>query len=196
MAQSKTDIVNSGLIKIGAEPILSLNDDKKSARLAKNRYDPARRAVLRLHPWNCAVKRETLAPLTEEPDFGFTHQHQLPADCLRVLAVNWDDSPEYRIEGRKLLIDSDTVELKYIFDLEDTAEMDSLLAEAIGAYLATDIVYALTQKSSMTDMAQKIFDKILRKARTVDSQENSYQEMEANLWDDSRGSTQVGRSNR
>ena len=196
MSVSSVDIANSALVKVGAETILSLDDDSKEAQVCKVRYNLVRQIVLRMHPWNCAIKRATTSALTAAPAFGYSYQHQLPADCLRALEVDVQDDPEYRIEGRRLHTDSNEVELKYLYDLEDTSEMDALLTETIAAYLAFDIAYTLTQNGNVRDSMFGLFEAALRRAKTIDAQEDSRMELEANHWDESRISTRIDRSGR
>jgi hypothetical protein len=200
MAQSKVDIANSALVKIGAEVILSFDDDSKEAQVVKARYDSVRRIVLRMHPWNCATKRTTTSALSTTPDFGWTYQHQLPVDCLRILAVNeeveYKEDEDYRIEGRKILADSDEIELKYIYDLEDTNEMDALFAEALAAYLAADIAYSLTQDMQVRENMMVMFRDIVRVAKTADAQEDGRLRMDALEWTESRYGYGVDRSGR
>lgn len=196
MAGSKVAIANSALIKIGATPILSLDDDTKEGRTCKARYDEVRRIVLRLHPWNCAIKRVILSPLSTDPVFGFTNQFELPADCLRVLYPNVDSDPEYRVEGRTIQIDSSEIQLKYVYDLEDTSKMDVLLAEAISTYLAFDIAYAITQKDSVRDAMFGLWRNIESKAKTIDAQEDSRSVLEADTWVEERFYDGIDRSGR
>lgn len=186
---SKIDIVNSGLIKIGAEPIMALTDDTKTAKLATLRFDMSRRAVLRAHIWNCATKRVILSPLTTTPPFGFTNEFQMPSDLLRVVRLNDQTSHfdlDFKIEGRKIRADETTLELKYIFDETDTSQYDALLDEALGAYIAWDLSYAILQSSAARDDAWKWFQNIIKQARFVDSSEDPSEEFDVDVWLESR----------
>lgn len=180
------DIANSALVKLGAEPIMSFDDDSKEARTTKNRYKLVRDIVLRMHPWNCATERVVTAPLTSTPAFGFTYEHQLPADCLRVLSIDPEDDTPYRIEGKRIRTDSTAINLKYIKRIEDPSELDELLAESIAAYLAWDISYTITQSNTVQDKMAKKLKTILAKAKSTDAQEDPSPELEANLWVESR----------
>jgi hypothetical protein len=186
MAESIVEICNSALVKIGAKTILSLTDDSKEANICSVRYNPVRRMVLRSHPWNSAIKRVVISPLTTTPVFGTTNQFELPADCLRVLEVNYSDDCYYRIEGRTIQVSADEINLKYVYDLKDTGQMDSLLSEAIGTYLAFDISYAITEDSAVQNAMAGLWSSIVRTAKTVDGQEDSRMFLDASEWMDSR----------
>lgn len=196
MAEGIVEICNSALVKIGAKTILALDENSKESRTCSVRYDPVRRLVLRSHPWNSAIKRVVLSPLSTAPVFGTTQQFQLPADCLRVLQVNYLDDKYYRIEGRTIQVSADEVDLKYVYDLEDTGQMDALLSEAIAAYLAFDISYAITQDNAVQNAMFAAWQRISSKAKTVDGQEDSRMFLDASEWVDSRLSSGLDESAR
>jgi len=60
MALTDVDICNSALDELGLEPIKSLDEGSKRAKLCKRNYSIIRRKMLRAHPWNFARKRTTL----------------------------------------------------------------------------------------------------------------------------------------
>ena len=74
---SVVDICNSALNLIGASNILSLTEDSKAARICNQRYNFVRDATFRSHPWNCLIRRATLSPETDTPNFDFSNQSQL-----------------------------------------------------------------------------------------------------------------------
>lgn len=173
MATSVVQIASNALLLLGDKPINSFSDDSDRALLASNLWDNARQSVLRGHPWNCAIKRVALAPDVEAPAFDWSYQHSLPGDCLRVLFVGQREAPdEYKIEGRKILADTNPVYLEYIFDNEDVASWDSLLVEAMQRYLAFAMAYPITKSNTTRDSMYQEYEKILRQARAVDGQEN------------------------
>ena len=57
MATNAVEICNNALALIGARRITALTDTTKEARTCNDIYDGARKAVLRLHPWNFATER-------------------------------------------------------------------------------------------------------------------------------------------
>lgn len=65
MATSDVEICNSALAKLGAESITSLSDTTRRAVLCNRQYDKIRKKMLRMHPWNFAIKRVWLSPITE-----------------------------------------------------------------------------------------------------------------------------------
>tara|TARA_Y100000310_G_C20692417_1_gene823196 strand:- start:249 stop:839 length:591 start_codon:yes stop_codon:yes gene_type:complete len=171
---SEVDIINSALNMVGASNIISRSEDSKSARITNQRYDYVRDAVLRAHPWNCAISRVEIAADSDSPAFGFTNQFTLPTDpyCLRVLRLEYLDV-DFRVEGRKIHCDEDTVKVIYLARVTDPNEYDQLLVEAIAARLAADTSYALVQSSTLTGTMFQLYEAKLSEARFVDATEGT-----------------------
>tara|TARA_B100000768_G_scaffold173319_1_gene182452 strand:+ start:1263 stop:1844 length:582 start_codon:yes stop_codon:yes gene_type:complete len=167
---SVIQICNSALNQLGASSITALTENSKNARLCNERYNTVRDAVFRSHPWNCLVKRIQLAKDTETPAWGFTSQYTLPSDCLRVLQIK-DYNLDYKIEGRKLLINEDAVFLIYLAQVTDVNELDVLLRETISANLAQDISYAITANLQVSKLMAEKYEAKLSQARHTDASE-------------------------
>ena len=171
---SEVDIINSSLNMVGASNIISRGEDSKSARITNQRYDYVRDAVLRAHPWNCAVTRRILTSDTDTPAFQYENQFTLPTDpyCLRVLGLDYLDI-DFQVEGRKIVSDEDTINLRYIARVTDPNEYDQLLIEAIAARLAADTSFALVQSTSLTNAMFALYESKLSEARFVDATEGT-----------------------
>jgi len=167
---SVVQICNSALNQLGASSITALTDDSKNARLCNERYTTIRDAVFRAHPWNCLIKRIQLAQDTATPAWGFTYQYTLPADCLRILGIK-DYNSDYKVEGRKLLIDESSVYLIYLAQITDVNELDVLLRETISAHLAQDIAYAITANLQVSKLMAEKYQAKLSEARHTDASE-------------------------
>lgn len=167
---SVVEICNSALNQLGASTILSLTENSKNGRLCNARYETVKDSVLRAHPWNSAIKRQTLAADTAAPDWGFTKQYTLPADCLRVLAIQNYDS-NYKIEGRKVLTNDNSLKIVYVARITDPNEMDVLLRESISAALAADIAYAVTANATLQQRMNEKYQLKLSEARHADAGE-------------------------
>lgn len=171
---SVVDICNSALNQMGASNIISLTEDSKNARILNQRYEYVRDSVFRAHPWNCLVTRVKLSPDTAAPAFGFTKQFTLPTDpyCLRVLTLN-DSDLIFRVEGRKILCDEDSISLKYVGRVVDANQYDLNLVETLAAALAADISYAVVGSTSLAANMISLYDKKLSEARFIDATEGT-----------------------
>jgi len=172
------DLANSALNTLGATNITSLTEDTKTARIVNQRYPFVRDAVFRAHPWNCLITRVALTADSATPVFGYTKQYSLPNDpfCLRVLRLEEMDTV-YRIEGRKLLINADTVKIAYVGRVLDVNQYDTLLMETIVARLAAEVCFNLTNSNTLTSQMNQLYEQKLSEARFVDATEGTPQNL-------------------
>jgi len=182
MSASVINICSNALLRIGADPINAFTDGNSKneiarGRLCENLWPSTRDSLLRSHPWNCAVKRLKLAPLSAAPAFNYTKQFQLPADWLRTLDIN--DVPtndyDFRMEGGKILVNTDTLNLRYIFRNEEPSSWDALLVECAELLMAGAIAYPITKSMSLKQELRAEAARLLKQARAVDGQEESQQ---------------------
>lgn len=167
------DIVNRALISLGAAPIISIDQEGKTATTAKMLYPQVRDHVLRSHPWNCCSRRADLTPLITTPPFEWGYAFSLPADCLRVLEVNGTSWPTegWVVEARQLLTNDALVELLYIRREEDTNLYDAELVTALAAHLAYELAPTITALPSVISAAGERAHDSLMEARRSDGLE-------------------------
>ena len=118
-------------------------------------YEEVRDEEVQKHPWAFAMARSTLAEDTSEPDFEWPRQFVLPADCLRPWRM-WNTvvTPNYVVEGKRLLTDEEVVYLRYIKRVEVTTEFDVLFVEALYTRLAMKASQRLTSsRAKLSDLA-------------------------------------------
>lgn len=169
---SVIDVCNRALDKLGQNPITSLDDGSTAAGLCDRNWPLVRDEVLREHPWNFAVKRKSTAPETSTPAWGFTYQHPLPTDCLKLLEVKDLSSGEYQVEDNRVLADSDTLYIRYIQQVTDPNTYDSLFINAVAARLAFELSEKLTQSNTKREMLWQEYLSALASARSADAKEN------------------------
>lgn len=183
---SETQIMNSALIKLGAERIISPDDESVRARLVKERYPVLRDDLLRAHPWKFARGRVALGLIDPIPvtfsSWDFSYVFQLPSDCLRVIEANLNTNEEWAVEDRYLACNSSEVMIKYIRKLTDVSKFDDNFVEVLAWSLAADIAYALTQSTAREDSAKASFEKKLMEARSFNAQQGSVQRVIADDW--------------
>lgn len=177
-------IVNAALIRLGARPLESLDDDCEEARVVRARLGDVVDAVLRDHHWNCAIGRTGLARLAEVPPGTRPFAFALPADCLRVLDLADGTPPQ--VEGRMLLSDKPEATIRYVRRIE-LGLVDSQLGEAIAAKLAAAIAFRVTgnNRSAQQDAAQD-YQQLLQQARLRDAQEGAPTIIDHSDWIDAR----------
>ena len=168
MGTTDVSICNSALIKLGADPIVSLEDDSRTAKLCKEQYPKLKLALLRSHPWNFAEKRLVIAADATAPAFGYTYRYTVPGDCLRVLEVN-DNETEWKLENGYILSDSSDCKLRYIAEVSEE-RFEFLFSELLATALASDLSATINPAQKVTLLKQH--EDILRLTRTIDAQEN------------------------
>lgn len=176
-------ICSNALIMLGDDPISSFDDGDtpgglKRARIASNLWPTVRDALLRSHPWNCALKRVILSPETAAPAFGFAHQFALPGDWLRNHEINGvkADQVDFVVEERRLLMDDATCYLRYIYRNEDPESWDAMLVHCAELAMAVAMAYPITQSDGREDRLRSSLMEELRRARAVDGQDDSPQQ--------------------
>ena len=191
MGLSKVEICNHALLKIGADTIASLDINQtdseavvQSAKLCGILFDQALEETLRTYKWNSALKRSQLSRLTETPAFKFKYKYQLPGDCIRVMNVYdkadaYDDRTQWVVEGRTILCDYETVYLCYVSKPDDVSQLDAFLTRAVIQNLAIKLAVPMqldqTMQNNLIDEYENV---VLPAARSVDTLENKYWEME------------------
>ena len=150
MSVSQVTIINQALHHIGQEPIISLDDDSKSSRVAAVFYDTARDQVLeRDPPWSFATHRQVLtASADENLNSEYLYMYSLPVDpwCLRALDFVDQPLPDkgWLVEGRHLYANVADPTLKYIFRVEDPRWFSANFVAALALRLAADMSESLT----------------------------------------------------
>ena len=181
---TKLSIFNSTLAEIGAEPISSLNENNKRAKLLNNIYDTLKKKELRAHPWNFAIRREALITTGNTPAFEFATEYLLPTDYLKILELWSGDvraSTEYQIENGLIVTNDDDLSAKYIADVDEDL-FDPNFAEYLSLKLASKAAYSLTQDKALKDQLTRDAEEASRRARSMDAQEGTPQDVEANTF--------------
>jgi hypothetical protein len=170
-------ICSRALQLLGAKTISALDEDSDRAQLASNLYDSTRDDLLRSHPWNCAVKRVALAPDVAVPEFGYSAQFTLPADCLRILQVGDDDEDvDYKLESGKIMASGTVLNLRYIWKNTSESTWDAMLVKAMELKMAAAMAYPITMSASMAQVQQELLERHMKRCRAVDGQDDPPQQ--------------------
>lgn len=183
---SKVEIVNRGLQLLGAKRIVSLAEDSRNARAMNAAFDPVKKALLRKHTWSCATKRVQLAANASPPLFGKQNSFTLPSDWIRSLPLDQgfqQNDDDRIIEGRHILTDElAPLDLRYIYDITDPNEMDTLFREALSAALAEATGEEITQSNSKIATAQAAFKDVIAEARRANAIEKPAEKPPEDEW--------------
>lgn len=151
MSVSTVGIINQALYYIGEEPITSLDDNSKPARVASAYYETARDALLEYpdEGLSFSIYRQDLALSSETNETNYTYMYSLPSDpwCLKPLSLvgyeNWGERI-WLAEGRFLYCNLEAVTLKYVRRVEDPRWFSGAFQKAIAYRMAADMASGVT----------------------------------------------------
>jgi hypothetical protein len=189
MALSALALCSRALLKIGAQPVASLDEGTAEAEVAANLYPGIRDALLSFHPWSFATAQAGLARLSAAPRADFAAAFQLPSGFLRALSAGTAGRARgivYRLQEDRLFTDASEVALTYIFRPDESA-FPPYFAQALVARLAAEFCIPLTENSSRAEMLYRLAEAELRQARQADSQQASARVLEGFTLVDVRG---------
>ena len=175
MAVSDIALCSRALIRIGAASVSSFADGTLEAEVAANLYPSVRDALLSAHPWSFATGQTMLPRLAAEPLADFDFAFQLPADFLRALSAGpagRGRGIRYRIAESRLHADSDEVTLTYIFRPAESA-YPPFFDQALIARLSAEFCLPLTENATRAEVLFRLADAEFRRAKIVDSQQDS-----------------------
>ena len=173
MALSALALCTRALLKIGAQPIASLDEGTAEAEVAANLYAGTRDALLSGHPWSFATGQAALPRLATRPVVDFRHAFQLPAGFLRALSAGIPGSGRgltYRLLEDRLHCDAEQVVLSYIFR-PDESVFPAFFAAVLATRLAAEFCIPLTENTSRAQLLLAQAEAELRSARRIDSQQ-------------------------
>ncbi len=175
MATSVIEICNNALLDLGEDAIMSLGDEGKAAGLCNHRWPAVRDAVLRAHPWNCAMAQAELAAATAAPLWRWEYKYTLPSDFLRIVQIVGQDGTEiqdWEIQGGIILCNEEApIYISYVRREIDPKKYDAMLDEALSARMAATLAYPLSGSSSLAQAYWGTYQEKLAEARGVDARE-------------------------
>ncbi len=175
MALTDIALCARALIKLGAKPINGFDDGTAEAEVAAALYAPVRDGLLSAHPWNFATTQTTLAQLADAPLADYANAFALPTDFLRALSAGSGARGRglaYRLSGASLHCNSPAVVLTYLRRPPEP-DFPPFFDLALIARLAAEFCLPLTESTSRAEMLARLAEDELRRARTVDSQQDT-----------------------
>ncbi len=188
---SQTDICNQALTKIGAERIVAITDDTKSARALNAIWDLKRDAELAAHPWTFSIGRAQLPASATAPDFGWSYAYPLPSDYLAMVEVGenydfyiGDPNPLFAFEGGSILTDQTSpLNIRYIKRITNCGLYPALFAEALACRLAAELCEAMTQSGPKRELAWNEYKRAIREARRMNAIEQPPRYIPPGSWE-------------
>jgi hypothetical protein len=160
-------------MKLGVQPIGSLDDPGAEAACARTLYPIVRDGLLVVHPWSftLAVAKLTADAATPLADFGYGFA--LPADHLRTLSAGTGQNTRglaHAMQGTRLLADASAVTIAYQ-RRADESEFPVFFVQALVGRLAAELCVPLTEGTTRAAELLQLAELELRRARLADSQQ-------------------------
>lgn len=181
---SPEDICNISNALLNQGPVVNISTPTlPSEFLCKIHYAQERRATLRAHTWNFAIKRAVLASDATAPLFGFSEAFSVPADFLRYMSRHDElggsllsqpvEGVDYQFEGGKLLLNTSdaTLRMRYIFDNEDISTWDPLFIRLFTHNMALRMAPSYKGAPRTISNIKDSLREIKGEAKAIDGQE-------------------------
>lgn len=170
------------------DQLRSPNDDTHLARSVRAVWDLERRAALRDHSWNFAMRRAALPAVADEETAPYAAGYRLPADCVRLIEVLTLSRSDYQLEGRLILCGArGPLNIRYIRDVTEPALWDDLFVKAFAMRIAWQIAGRITGDPNRAQLAERRYWSALKEAKRVDARENPPVPYEVGAWEMARG---------
>ena len=174
-ANSAIDICSRALILVGAEPITSFGDDTSEALIAGNMYEDIARTNLTSTRWRFATNQAILNRLCDAPTGRFTAAYQLPEYIFLHAVTVRDYQIEYNVYGSKVFCDADVSDeliADYTYRAEEV-DWPSYFSVCVEYAMATVFATALIRDQSLAVLMDQQYTRLLAKARSIDSQQQT-----------------------
>lgn len=181
-------IANQALRRLGANPILAFSDPTAEGLLVNDTYEEIRDDLLRDHPWNFALRRESLAASATAPVWGYERAFPVPADFLRLIEVNEQSYYDVKVEsidgvGTVFVTDmAAPLKILYVARVEDPSQYDPKFRKALMLRCALEWAEPLTASSSVLEAVAAEFDRAWMDATRADGQEGTPAQLSPVTW--------------
>jgi hypothetical protein len=188
---SKIEICNLALVKLGANPIVSLEDGTKSATTLGKVYDALLDAEIASHPWTFAKARAQLPASTTAPAFTWRYKYPKPAGFLKMIEVGQDwvyyatnCGALFELEGGDILTDQGSpLKIRYVQRVTNAGLYPALFVTSFACRLAAEVCETLTQSVSKRQAAWDERKEAIREARRSNDIELPPQAGPAQSWE-------------
>lgn len=189
MALSDVALASRALIRLGAAPISSFEDETTEAQVSGALFASVRDALLSAYGWSFATGQIALSKLETPPVADYQNAFQLPNDFLRALSAGTGTRGRgvpYRIARGELHSDADSIVLTYIFRPEEETfppYFDQVLISRLSAEFAIPITGSASRAETLYRLATQDF----AHARQIDAQQDTPNRIESFSLIDARG---------
>jgi len=175
MALNDIALCARALIRLGASPITSFDDQTVEAEIAGALYAPVRDALLSAYPWSFATGKIALTQDSQAPVADYQYAYNMPNDFLRAISAGGAQEGQgthYKIVRNKIHSNANALTLTYIFR-PDESEFPPFFDIALINRLAAEFCIPVTESTSRSEALYRLAEREYEKARQIDAQQDS-----------------------
>lgn len=179
MATTQLALYNEALRLIGERRIASLSENREPRRVLDDVWnDGAREYCLEQGQWNFAMRAVEITKSDTVPAFGYINAFDKPNDFIRTCGVAEDEYfnvPLTRMveEVGFWFADIDPIYVRYISSSAnyglDLTRWPKTFAKYVAAFLASEVVFTLTQSTEKQSYILQLMQRRLIDARSKDA---------------------------
>ena len=174
-------ICSRALLAIGADEISSFEDGTIEAKVAKAKYDTAKKDLLALYFWTFSLSESYLARSADEELTIYKYLYALPEDCLRAVTVREDSyNIDYTFRKGMINTDADKPILLYVADCKEEF-LPSYFISLLIDRLARDFLIPITGKEEQYKIFDTIYQTNFATAKSADAQAKTPRKLNTNL---------------
>lgn len=164
---SRIKIISDAVIKLGDEPVTTLDDGRTAAEAGDARYDGVIEGLLTRNHWRFAIKQTALSKLVADAIEPWTFVYQVPADCLMILRTV--PTSNYAQIGDTIQSHVDALKIEYIYKPSES-KFPNYFAELAVAAMAHELALPVTGARSLKQEMYQEMELALARAYWADAQ--------------------------
>lgn len=169
---TKLGMINQALIRIGAEPVSSLDAAGAQALVASTLYDTIVQRLLAQTPWTFALAGQRLARITGNNNRQifkrYEYAYTLPADSVRILGL--ESLARFQLAQNTLYTDDDKPNLVYVANVPPSY-FAAYFTDLVVHELAASFAISITDTTSRADLYQAYVRRMKPRAMAIDAQQ-------------------------
>lgn len=141
----KIEIINRALTKLGANTIISLDENSIECEVANRTYDESLSSLLSELDWNFAIKEAVLTPAKKVSKWRKGNYFNLPADVINITEVS--SQGVWKQEGEYIFAEDSEFAIVYVSKCSNETLFPTYFVDALVYKLCADMCYTITNSS-------------------------------------------------
>lgn len=151
-------IIKSALVRLGAKPIDSMEEESSTGIIIRTVYPDLKRSILTMYPWRFSMTKRQLGLVIAEPLNEYRYTFQLPSDRLAGPygafssgRIGVPPLRRYEIFSDKLFADQPEIWIDYQYE-PPSSRWPAYFVELVTLALAGEVANAVTDISAKAEL--------------------------------------------